>query len=56
MKDTNRNIMTAEMTRSGRKNNKRIFEWEKKLREDNIRVLKEAFGSDFLVRYRPLRQ
>ena len=26
-------------------------EWERKLREDNVRILKEEFGSDFLIRF-----
>jgi len=26
-------------------------EWEKKLREDNVKILKEEFGCDFLIRF-----
>lgn len=27
----------------------REYEWERKLREDNVRILKEEFGCDFLI-------
>jgi len=28
-----------------------VLEWETKLREDNIKVFKEAYGSDILIKY-----
>ncbi len=40
--------------KKGCKRNEQInreHEWEKKLREDNVRILKEEFGCDFLIRF-----
>ena len=42
------------LEKKGHKGNKQIHreqEWEKKLREDNLRILKEEFGYDFLIRF-----
>lgn len=46
--------VNAHNDKNGYKNSVQIIrerEWEEKLHEDNVRILKEEFGCDFLIRF-----
>ena len=51
MENSGQNKFGNKISPDCRESKPKDFEWETKLREDNIKVLKESFGPDFLLEY-----
>jgi len=51
MKNLKESLLPEKNGYKRKKQINREQEWEKKLREDNVKFLKEEFGHDFLIRF-----